>query len=138
MADFFAPPAPAGKRPPGLHSETELYLAVDRLGAYLFRAIQHIPKGMKAIVGEALIYEATEMAELVRRANIARGAEKLPFLDEVLARLEKLQYMLRNANAAELLAHKTYAASIEITTSIGRQTSGLKNKFNAPAPSPAT
>lgn len=137
-ADLFAAPAQAGRKTPSLHSDTEIYLAVDKLGAYLLRAIANLQKGMKSILGEALLYEATEMAELVRRANIARGPDKLPFLDEVLGRLEKVQYMLRNANAAELLPHKTYGASIEITESIGRQANGLKNKFHAPAPSPVT
>lgn len=139
MPDLFAEaPAQAGRKPPSLHSSTDIYLAVDRLGAYLMGAISNMQKGMKGILGEALLFEAAEMAELVRQANIARGADKVPHLDELLGRLERVQYMLRTANAGGILPHRTYGASIEITESIGRQTTGLKKRFHAPAPSPAT
>jgi hypothetical protein len=138
MADLFNATAQPEKKAPSLHSDTEIYRAVDELGAQLLRVIAEMRNDIKRILGDALLYEATSMAELVRRANIARGDAKLPFLEEILSRLEKVQYLLRAANAAKFLPHRAYANSIPITQSIGRQANGLKNKFNAPASSPAT
>jgi hypothetical protein len=139
MADLFgAAPAAAQRKAPSLHDETEIYRAVEALGAHLLRMIAGMRNDIKRILGDALLFEAAEMAELVRRANIARGADKLPVLDELLGRLEKIQYLLRVANSAQFLPHSAYANSIPITQSIGRQANGLKNRFHAPAPSPAT
>ena len=138
MADLFTAQAQPEKKAPSLHFDTEIYRAVEELGVHLLRVIAHMRRDIKYLLGEALLYEAGCMAELVRQANIARGADKLPFLEEILSRLEKVQYLLRAANAAEFLPHRAYANSIPITQSIGRQANGLKNKFHAPAPSPAT
>ncbi len=138
MADLFHAPAQAKKYAPSLHSDTDIYRAVDELGVHLLRVIADMRNDIKRLLGEALLYEAGCMAALVREANIARGTDKLPVLDELLSRLEKVQFMLRTANAAEFLPNRAYANSIPITQSIGRQANGLKNKFHAPAPSPAT
>ncbi len=137
MADLFQE-ARAGGKAPSLHSDTEIYRAVNKLGAYLMRRISNLERGMKAILGVALLFEAAEMAELVRQANIARGADKLPLLDDLLGRLERVRYLLRNANEAEILPHRAYAESIPLTDSISKQAYGLKKEFRAPAPSPAT
>src|SRR5574341_2414389 len=117
MADLFNAAAQPEKKAPSLHSDTEIYKAVDELGAHLLRVIAHMRRDIKNILGEALLYEAACMAELVRQANIARGPAKVPFIDELLGRLEKVQFMLRTANAAEFLKHRAYANSIPITQS---------------------
>jgi len=125
-------PAGAPGKPPSLHSDTEIYRAVEQLGVHLLRTIAHMRNDIKRILGEALLYEAGCMAETVRRPA------KVPYIDELLSRLAKLEYMLSVANESGFLAHKAYANSIPITQSIGRQANGLKNKFDVPAPSPAT
>ncbi len=144
MADLFDPPAqpdsapePA-RRKPRLHSDTEIYRAVELLGEHLLRTIAHMRRDVKTILGEALLYEATAMADLVRQANMARDAAKVPFLDELASRLARVQYLLRIANGSQFLSHSAYARSIPLTESIGRQTHGLKIKFHAPASSPVT
>jgi len=131
-----APAVPAGKPP--LHSDTAIYRAVEELGVHLLTTIAHMRRDVKNLVGEALLYEATCMAECVRRANIARAQAKVPHLEELASRNSKVQYLLRVANASQFLSHRAYARSIPITESIGRQTHGLKTHFHVPASSPVT
>lgn len=139
MTDLFATAAAPSKGAPRpiLHSDTDLGLAVQKLGAWIWSAVPHVQRGMKSLLGDFLLYEAAELDGLVRLANRARGADKLPIFDEALVRLERVKYQLRAANAGGILPHKTYANSIEITDSIGKQLHALRNHF-APAPSPAT
>lgn len=139
MADLFAQASQqGGKKPPQLHSDTEIYVAVCSLGAFLYHRIPHIQSGMKTLLGETLLYEAGEMADLVRLTNIAHGADKLPLLDQMLSRLEKVKFHLRNSNEAGILPHSAYAESMGITDSIGKQAYGLKKRFYVPATTPVT
>jgi len=140
MPDLFASaPAPsqAQRKAPSLHSDTDLGLVVQQLGAWVWTSLPHIQRGMKSVLGDFLLYEAAEIDGLVRLANRARGADKLPIFDELLVRLERVKFTLKTANAGGVLPHKTYANSIPLTDSIGKQTHGLRNHF-APVPSPVT
>lgn len=145
MADLFsneqraARPRPqARQNAPRLHTDTEIYEAVESLGAHLLRSIAGMRRDVKNVLGPELLFEVSCMADSVRAANRTAGPAKVPHLEDLSVRLARLQYLLRVANRAGYLPNSAYANSIPITESIGRQASGLKNHFHAPAPSPAT
>lgn len=139
MTDLFAQPdstaaaQPAARR--RLHEETDIYRAVAELSKYIARATSHFNRNIKPTYGVLLVEETARMAVLVREAAIARDAAKLPYLDEILRQCELIQFTLKTLDelGQAWLPHKTYAESIPLTASIGRQAHGMKAHF-APAP----
>jgi hypothetical protein len=105
---------------------------VNKLGAYLLRAVSHVQKGMKSLLGEALLFEASEMADARAPRQPRAGRTSCRSWTRLLDRLEKVEFLLRTANAAAFLPHKTYGPSIDLTESIGKQAHGLKNYFMHP------
>lgn len=145
MADLFANEERAARPRPQarenalrLHTDTEIYESVEQLGAHILRSIADMRRDVKGVLAPELLFEVAQMADCVRGAIRAAGEAKLPHLEELLARLARLDYLLRVANRAGYLSHSAYANSIPITQSIGRQANGLRKHFHAPAPSPAT
>jgi hypothetical protein len=138
MSDLFAQQdSVAAASPPRrrLHDETDIYRAVAELSKYIARATASFRRDIKPTYGVLLVEEAARMAVLVREANIAREAAKLPYLEEILRQVELIQFVLKTLDelGQDWLPHKTYAASIPLTASIGRQAHALKAHF-APAP----
>jgi hypothetical protein len=139
MTDLFAstesapaqPASPPAKGP--LHYGTDLYRAVAELSKYVARATSNFRRDIKPTYGLLLVEESARMAVLVREAAIARGEAKLPYLDEVLRQLELIQFVLKTLDdmGQDWLPHKTYAASLPITASIGKQANALKAHFAA-------
>lgn len=118
-----------------LHDETDIYRAVAELSKYIARVTSNFRRDIKPTYGVLLVEETARMAVLVREANIARDAAKLPYLEEILRQIELIQFTLRTLDdlGQAWLTHKAYAESIPLTAAIGRQASGLKAHF-APAP----
>jgi hypothetical protein len=121
----------------GLHSDTNLYRSVAELGTFVARATSDFRRDIKPTYGKLLVEESVWMAVLVREANIARGADKIPHLDDLLRSLELIQFTLRVLLDIGWLARNTFAASVPLTTSIGKQANALRTHFHAPASSPA-
>src|SRR5690349_16399911 len=136
MADLFetSPAKPASTRP-RLHDETDIYRSVAELSKFIARTTSNLRRDLKPTYGVLLVDETVRMAVLVREANIARGADKLPLLEEILRQIEYVQFILKTLSELghDWLPHSAYAASIPLTASIGRQAHGLKAHF-APAP----
>jgi hypothetical protein len=135
MADLFEAPAKPAQARQKLHDETEIYRAVAELAKYIARITSNFRRDIKPTYGVMLADESARMAVLVREANIARDAAKLPYLDEILRQLEYIKFVLKVLDdlGQDWLPHKTYADSLPLTTSIGKQAHGLRNHF-APAP----
>jgi hypothetical protein len=129
--DAPAKPAPDAKNRPRLHDETDIYAAVVELNRYIARATSDFRRDIKPTYGANLTHEAARLAPLVRVANIAVGAAKLPYLDEILNIVEYIKFdlqILRDLGQA-WLPNKTYEASIPLTTSIGKQAYKLRATF---------
>ena len=120
-----------------LHSETDIYRSVTDLQKFALRAAVNFRRDAKPILGARLVDETLWMSVLVRRANIARDADKVPHLEELLEQLEITQSLLRLGRDLDLIPNNTFAQSVPLTASIGKQAIALRNHF-APAPSPVT
>jgi hypothetical protein len=71
------------------------------------------------------------MSVLLREANIARDAAKVPYFEEILRQCEFIQFTLRvlDSLGQEWLPHKTFADSMPLTAMVARQATGLRNHF---------
>jgi hypothetical protein len=127
-------PARAGARAQILHSDTDLYRAVSDLSKFIARAVLHLRRDLKPTYGKLLVEESVWMGVVVRRANIARDQGKLRHFDELLEQLEIIQFTLRTLCELKFLPHSTFAQSLPITGSVGRQATALRKTFDAPAP----
>lgn len=119
-----------------LHSDTEIYKAVIALAKFSVLAVRQMPRDVKRVIGDLLRDETLWMGVLVMRANIARDAAKVPHLVEILEHLELVKMALRIAHELGFIARATWAQSIPLTDSVGKQANGLKTYF-APQSSPA-
>jgi len=134
MADLFnAPAKPAPAR--NLHTDTAIYRAVAELSKFVTRAAADMRRDVKPLLGKMLIDETVWMAVVVRRANIARDAAKLPHLEELLEQVEIVQVALHIARDCGYLHHSTFGNSIPLTTSVAKQAMALLKTY-APAPAP--
>jgi hypothetical protein len=119
----------------GLHSDTDLYRAVTDLARFVAGAVASLRRDVKPTLGRMLLDECVWMAVVVRRANIARDAAKLPLLEELLEQLEIVQFTLRIARDCAFLSNNAFATSLPLTASVGRQATALKNHYvSAPSP----
>lgn len=118
-----------------LHTETDIYAAVIDLAKFMARATADFRRDMKPVYGFMLAYETARMAVLVREANVAVAAAKLPYLEEILRQVELIQSTLRMLKemGKDWLPIKTYEASVPLTVSVAKQATALRNHF-APAP----
>jgi hypothetical protein len=116
-----------------LHSDTEIYAAVVELAKFVTRVVQDLRRDMKPTIGKMLLEECVWMGVVVRRINIARDQAKLPLLEELLEQLEIVQFVLRLARDCHYIAIATFADSVPLTASVGKQATALRNHF-APAP----
>jgi len=115
-----------------LHHDTQIYAAVVELGKFVLQAVRQMPRDVKLLLGGTLRDEVLWMGVLVLRMNIARDAAKLPHIAELLEHLEIAQQALRYCRDLRLMAPATFAQSLPLTTSIGKQAMALRNHF-APA-----
>lgn len=119
-----------------LHSDTDLYRAIAEFQKFVARRCVHLPRGVKGLFGERLVDESLNMMVNMRHANIARGADKVPVLEEILDRLEIAQAILRTLRELGHLPNTAFAEGLPLVASIGKQATALRKNF-APDPSPA-
>lgn len=102
--------------------------AYDLLG-HVIKVARNLPRDLKKLVGDRLIEGCLKVADLIRQANIAVKAAKVPPLDAALALLDEMQLLLRRSRDDRYITTPAYAKAIEHTTSIARQATAWRNRF---------
>ena len=115
-----------------LHSDTEIYAAVVELAKFAITAARQMPRDVKQLLGASLRDESVWLGVLVMRMNKAIGPAKAPHIEEILEHVEIITFTLRLARDLRFIDTKTFAASLPLTVSIGKQATALRNHF-APA-----
>lgn len=114
-----------------LHHQLPIYkLAYDLLSTAV-DATRSIPRDFKRLIGEKVREECVELTVLIFKANVAR--DKVPYLEQLLERLQVVELLLRLSHDKHFIGHNQYAKAIEITDQIGRQANGWK-KHSAASP----
>jgi len=121
-----------------LAQDLEIYKAADQLLALALQLQAQVPRAYRMAVGQRIGNECADILLTVARANVARGASREAHIALLLERLEAATVLLRAAHNLRIIPHKAWAASIELTDSIGKQAHGwLKSTRNFSAASAA-
>jgi hypothetical protein len=106
-------------------------VAYDLLGVIL-SAVRNMPRDVKQLVGGPLTKEAMDIVVLIFRANSTTN--KVPYLTDLLERLEVINLLLRLAHDMKMITTKPYAAAIQRTEMVGKQVGGWRKQQSASSP----
>lgn len=109
-----------------LHTYLPIYKVSESLFWFIDNLVTNMERDFKRRVGQRIADECVEITLLVFRANVA--TEKAPYLIELIERLQVIELLLRMAMNKKKIDKGAYANAIEMTTSIGKQATGWKNK----------
>ena len=111
--------------------ELPIYKVAYDLFKEITESTRNMPRDFKLSLGGKIRDEALEIVTLISRANAA--LDKVPYLSDLLERLEVINFLLRLAHDMRFIATKHYAKAIELTASVGRQAGGWR-KSSASSP----
>jgi hypothetical protein len=104
------------------YNHLPIYRTAYQLLVESTETIKEFPREYKYTLGQKLREEIIEIIVLVYRANSAK--RKRDFIEELLARLQVAELMIRLSHDMKILSLKRYSALAEKTTSIAKQASG--------------
>ncbi len=116
-----------------LHTELQIHKVGVELLSLAADVQAAIPRSFRHY-GNRIGDECTELLVAIARANAARGQGKAAHIEQLLERLDVVAVLMRVAHGKRLISQKLWAASMQLTGSIGRQAGGwLKSSRSAPA-----
>lgn len=115
-----------------LHKELPIYKAAYDLLSVTTEITRNIPRDFKRLIGEKVREECVEILVLIFRANIS--AQKIQHIEKLLEHLQVIELLLRLSRDKRFISTGQYGRAIEITDSIGKQSSGWKKQQQATSP----
>lgn len=107
-----------------LAKDLEIYKAADALLALSLTVQAQVPRAYRVAVGQRISNECADILLTVARANAARGAAREQHIASLLEHLEAAIVLLRAAHTLKIVSTKAWAASVELTDSVGKQANG--------------
>ncbi|MBP4048990.1 four helix bundle protein [Chromobacterium violaceum] len=107
-----------------LHTQLPIYKVTYDLLTLITQLTTMMPRDFKRSLGDELRRKCVCLSILVYRANAARN--KVPYLLEMLERLQVVELTLRLSVDMRLIARGQYAQAIELTGAIGKQAQGWR------------
>jgi hypothetical protein len=118
----------------GLHTETEIHRTAYDLLQVVVAASRNMPRDVRPSTGRKIQDELLEVFEDIYQANVARDADKVPHLDGVRRRIQRVEILLRVSRDMRFITTPAYADAISLTQSIGRQATAWRKFSAAQAP----
>lgn len=115
----------------GLHTDTEIHKTAYDLFGVVIAASRNMPRDVKLLMGGKMRDEVLEVFDDIYEANVSR--DKLPHLDRVRRRMQKIEIMLRRSRDLRFIPTSHYAAAVLLTQSIGKQATAWR-KYSATHP----
>lgn len=107
-----------------LAKDLDIYRSADALLALALQVQAQVPRAYRVAVGQRISNECADILLTVARANAARGAAREAQIARLLEHLEAATVLLRASHGLRIISLKVWAASIELTDSIGKQAHG--------------
>lgn len=114
-----------------LHHKLPIYKVAYDLLSFAADITRNIPRDLKAGLGRKVNDECVELLVLIARANSAR--DKTPHLEEIIERVQVVEFLLRIFNDKHWINVPQHASAIKLTDSIGKQANGWKKSATPPA-----
>ncbi len=109
-----------------LHKELPIYQSAYQLLELTTEITRNIPRDFKRLIGEKVREECVEIVVLIFRANVATN--KISHLEKLLEHLQVIELLLRLSRDKRFISTGQYARVIDITDSIGKQSTGWKKQ----------
>lgn len=107
-----------------LSQDLDIYKAADQLLALALQVQAQVPRAYRVAVGQRISNECAEILLTVARANAARDESRVLQIAKLLEHLEAATVLLRASHNLRIVSSKVWAASIELTDSVGKQAHG--------------
>lgn len=115
-----------------LRKELPIYQAAYDLLMQAANITRNYPRDFKRSIGEKVRDECVEIITLIFKANVAHN--KVPHIENLLERVQVVELLLRLSKDMRFISTGQYSKVIEITDSIGKQSSGWKKQQIAASP----
>jgi len=115
-----------------LHKDLPIYKSAYDLLSITTEITSNIPRDFKRLIGEKVREECVEILVLIFRANVS--THKTPYIETLLERLQVIELLLRLSRDKRFISTKQYSKAIDVTDSIGKQSSGWKKQQLAASP----
>lgn len=110
-----------------LHTQLSIYKVAYDLLSLATDGMQHMPRSVKALLGNHLRDLCVQLVLLIAKANATR--DKVPHLDTLLERLEEAQLLFRLCHEKRFISQALYAKAVALTTSVGKQANGWRKHY---------
>lgn len=112
-----------------LHHTLPIYKAAKQLLRLTLDLPKHMRKDAKFLIGRELLRESLAIMRLIRRANMAQGPAKVPYIDDILEKVQFIEDLVGACDDTHLVSKQQYAGVIEHTQSVGKQANGWKRTY---------
>jgi hypothetical protein len=112
-----------------LHTSLPIYKVAYDLLSVATDVTRNMPRDFKASLGGRIRDECVDLVILIARANAARN--KVPYLDELLERLQVTELLLRLSRDKRFISIRQYGQAVELTTNVGKQANGWRKQSAA-------
>lgn len=113
-----------------LHTQLPIYKSAYDLFGQVVESGKDMPRQFRPAIGGRMIDLSLSILMLVLRANCTK--DRVPHIDAMLECNEELQLLARLCQDKRFISRKQYAATIALTTSVGKQASGWKKYAASP------
>jgi hypothetical protein len=102
--------------------ELKIYKDVSDLVKRIFIIVKNFPRDYKFTLGTKIQNVALDCVDLIYRS--ARHKEKTKYLDELVANLDFLSFLMRTSKDLNILTEKQFSIFIELSQPCVKQASG--------------
>jgi hypothetical protein len=106
------------------HQHLPIYKVAYDLFNLVTNLVSNMHRNFKPSIGNEINRECLRIVVLIARANAAR--DKAPYLNELIERLQVVEFLSRIVCDKKLISKPQYASVIELTNSVGRQAGGWR------------
>ena len=107
-----------------MHTELSIYKASLGLLQMATNLTRNIPRELKQSLGRRVIDECIDVLMLIARANATQ--DKRPHLAQLIEKVQVIELLMRLFKDSRFISVPQHAATMEITTSIGKQANAWK------------
>ena len=102
--------------------ELQIYRDISELIKRIFIIVKNFPRDYKFTLGTRIQNTALNCADLVYKS--ARHKEKYNYLDDLVASLDFLSFLIRTSKDMNIVTEKQYALYIEVSRPCVKQAAG--------------
>lgn len=117
-----------------LHTQLPIHKTGSELLGLVARIHAQMPRGFKRTVGDKIVSHCSEMLDLMALANATQSTDRAQHIRNILTHNRAATVWLRVGFDLRVVSKETWAQSVQMLDSVGKQASGWLNKTRGKAP----